>query len=127
MRRSDLRRCELAGAAQVVFLLIACRLPLVSRFWRGWSKLVSNLCRATASRAGGLADKFSSSSRANVDTFTTTPYKMCQLADELQLCNALPNSARDAEILNSLLSYDFAHLCQGLCSDALLQICMLLI
>ncbi len=111
----------------MVLLLIACRLPLVSRFLRGCSKLVSNLCRATASRAGSLAGKFSSSSRANDDRFTRTPYKICQLADELQLCNAQPNSARDAEIMDSLLSKDFAGSRQGLCSDALLPIWMLII
>lgn len=110
----------------MVLLLIACRLPLATRSLRGWSKLVSNLCRATASRAGSSAGQFSSSSRANDDRFTT-PYKICKLADEMQLCTAQPNTARDAEIMDSLLSTDFAASCQGLCSDALLQTCMLLI
>ncbi len=102
-------------------------LPLASRFLRGCSKLLSNLCRVTASRAGSLAGKFSSSSRADDDRFTTTPYEICQLADERQLCNAQPDSARDAEIMDSLLSKDFAGSCQGLCSDVLLPISVLLI
>ncbi|DBB18344.1 TPA: hypothetical protein ACH3X3_000001, partial [Trebouxia sp. C0006] len=76
--------------------------------------------RAMASRAGILAGQHSNSSEAKEERFNT-PYKSCQLANELQLCNAVPHPARDAEILNSLLSNDFHDSCQGLCSDAVHQ------
>ncbi|KAL0018250.1 hypothetical protein WJX77_005534 [Trebouxia sp. C0004] len=65
---------------------------------------------SSACRAGSLAGEYGNSYGANDDKITT-PYKPCQLADELQLCHAQPNSARDAEIMKSLLSNDFADSC----------------